>query len=185
MSTNSDERTERAVLYRLFASLFIREPDDEILSLVRGMFQMKSFEQPDTIGQDFAHIFLGPWKHFPPYESFYYLDPEEVSGSKKKIVESVQSFYASAGLFLDINTTMLPDHLSAELVFMSYLAENSLVEHQKRFLESHLVKWVPRYCDAVSIHANTIFYKEVANLLKEFILSESEQLGLQRGHIEG
>jgi TorA maturation chaperone TorD len=57
---------------------------------------------------------------------------------------------------------------------MSYLIENDFIEQQKRFLEEHLRKWIPEYCNKIYKHAKTVFYKELANLLKEFILSEYE-----------
>jgi TorA maturation chaperone TorD len=58
---------------------------------------------------------------------------------------------------------------------MSYLIENGVLETQKKFLERHLVKWIPEYCDMIENHAGTIFYKEIANILKEFLLSEVEK----------
>jgi TorA maturation chaperone TorD len=48
------------------------------------------------------------------------------------------------------------------------------VEKQEVFLKEHLL-WVNEYCDEIGKHAATPFYKEVARILKEFILSEQER----------
>lgn len=179
MMLDNDEGFERTVLYRLFANLFMNKPTHEVLVLVKDMFRIKSDETPDLIEIDFAHIFPGPLNRLPPYESLYekYI-PGESGGAGVKITDGLRSFYASAGLMMDAGANLLPDHLSTELLFMSYLTENDLVEHQRRFLEEHLFRWVPGYCDEMCRHAATSFFKEIANLLKEFILSECGQFGI-------
>lgn len=168
------ENIERAELYRLFSGLFMEEPTDEMLIQLKEMFQMKFNETSHEIKMDFARIFLGPGKHFPPYESLYNYPMGDKPRLWGKATEKVQAFYTSVGLMVDEEINLITDHISAELLFMSYLVENGLMEHQMRFLEEHLLKWIPEYCDEVRKHANTTFYKDVANLLKEFILSEHE-----------
>ena len=180
MILDDHEEIERTVLYRLFAHLFMSRPTREILSLAREMLQMQSDETVELVEMDFAHIFMGPWKHLPPYESLYeqYI-PGELGGPEERIAHGLKSFYTSVGLAMDMSANLTPDHISSELLFMSYLAENNFVDYQKRFLEEHLLKWVPGYCDEVHRHAATAFYKEIANLLKEFILSECREFGIQ------
>ncbi len=73
---------------------------------------------------------------------------------------------------MDEEINLIPDHISAEMPFMSYLIKNGISELQKKFLEDHLVKWIPEYCNELQKYAGTVFYKEIANILKEFILSE-------------
>ncbi len=174
-----DEKIERTVLYKLFANLFLSKPTQEIMALIKDMFQIKSDETQDMIEMDFSRIFIGPWNHLPPYESLYekYI-PGESGGFSPKVTDGLWSFYMSLGLIMDYRANLMPDHISSELLFMSYLAENDFMEHQKRFLEEHLFRWVPGYCEAICEHATTTFYKDVANLLKEFILSECEQFGI-------
>lgn len=181
---NENDR-ERAELYRLFAVLFMTLPTDEVLVQFREMFRVRFSETPTEIGRDFAHIFMGPWKHLPPYESVYSSSPVDTPGSWSRIAREVQAFYRSTGLVLHDQADLSPDHLSAELIFMSYLTENDFMEYQRLFFERHLFRWVPDYCDLVYRHAFTSFYKEVANLLKKFILFEYEELELQKGYLEG
>ena len=46
---------------------------------------------------------------------------------------------------------------------------------QKRFLEEHLVKWVPHFCDEVIKNAEVSFYRELAKLTRSFIEFEGEE----------
>lgn len=180
---NENDR-ERAELYRFFAVCFMMLPTDEVLMQFRDMFRVRFSETQAEIGMDFAHIFIGPWKHLPPYESVYSFSPGDIPGSWSRIAREVQAFYRSTGLVLHQQADLSPDHLSAELLFMSYLTENDLMEYQRIFFERHLFRWVPDYCDLVYGHAFTSFYKEVANLLKKFILFEYEELEIHKGYSE-
>lgn len=171
---DDEEDFERIELYRLFARLFMEEPTDEVYIQVADVFQMKPDETLDKIITDFATLFLGPVEHILPYESIYqypYGDRPRLWG---KAAEEVQGFYDMAELVFEEDTSLIPDHISVELLFMSYLIENGIADLQEGFLEDHLIKWVPALCDDIYKRAHTAFYKEVANLLKEFILSEGE-----------
>ena len=95
------------------------------------------------------------------------------------LAEEVQALYESAGLVIDEEVEFVPDHLFAELLFMSYLIENHLMEQQKFFLEDHLLTWVLDYCDEIKRIARTSFYKRVAELLNDFILDECEEFGIE------
>jgi TorA maturation chaperone TorD len=166
------EDIERAELYRLFAGLFIHEPTDEIVIQLKDMFQMKFADSPQEIRMDFARIFLGPDGRLMPYESLHNYPLGDRPRLWGKTAEEVQAFYISAGIVMDEEINLIPDHISAEMLFMSYLIENGISELQKRFLEEHLAKWIPEYCNELQKYASTVFYKEIANILKEFILSE-------------
>jgi TorA maturation chaperone TorD len=168
------EDIERAELYRLFAGLFINEPSDEIVIQLKDIFQMKFADSPQEIRMDFARIFLGPDGRLIPCESLYNYPLGDRPRLWGKAAEEVQASYISAGVVMDEETGLIPDHISAEMLFMSYLIENGISELQKKFLEDHLVKWIPEYCSELQKYAGTGFYKEIANILKEFILSEHE-----------
>ncbi len=165
---------ERIELYRLFANLFIEEPSDETLIHAKDVLQMKSAESPQQIRMDFANIFLRPDLHMALYESLYNYPLGDRPMLWGKAAEEVQALYNSAGLVIDEDINLMPDHISAELLFVSYLIDNGMTELQKRFLDEHLAVWIPECCDELQKHAGTAFYKEIANILKEFISSEVE-----------
>lgn len=177
-----DEEIERAELYKFFAGLFMQEPSDEIIMQAKDMFQMEFDDTFQEIRLDYAHLFKIPDGHLIPCESLYNYpirDRERLWGIT---AEEVQSFYNSAGLMMDEETDLMPDHISLEFLFMSYLIDNNLIELQKKFLKQHIGKWVPSYCDLLKDHAETDFYKEIAEVLKEFILFEVEEFELGELH---
>lgn len=175
------EELERAKLYKLFSSLFMERPTDEILIQIKDIFGIKFDDTLYEIGMDFTHFFSEPSGHLLPYESLYNYPLGEISRFWGKATEEVQKFYKSAGLMIDEEIDLIPDHLSVELLFMSYLIEQGLIEYQKGFIEKHLFVWVPAYCDEVQKLAKTTFYKEVAVLLREFILIDCEEFGIEKG----
>ena len=174
---DGEEDIERAELYRLFAGIFMKEPSDELILQVKEMFRMSFEDSPVNIGIDFVNIFLRPDGRLMPCESLYNYPLGDRPGLWGRAAEEVQEFYGAAGLVMGEEMSLMPDHISMEMLFMSYLIENGLSELQWRFLDEHLVKWIPEYCDEVRRHAGTVFYKEVANIVKEFILSEHDALG--------
>ncbi|GBE05880.1 hypothetical protein BMS3Abin10_01521 [bacterium BMS3Abin10] len=45
---------------------------------------------------------------------------------------------------------------------------------EKKFIEEHLLKWIPIFCDKVITWAELPFYREMAKLTKFFIEFENE-----------
>jgi putative dimethyl sulfoxide reductase chaperone len=168
--------SERAALYRLFASLFVQEPSEEVLLTIKEFLHMEFNDTAEEIGLDFRHLFLSGTGHLQPYESLYNYAPEDEPRLWGKATDKVQRLYRSADLMIDTETAVLPDHLSAELLFMSYLAERGLSEPQKEFLRDHLLVWVPVFCEEVMKHSHTAFYREAAAVLKEYLSSDYEGL---------
>lgn len=176
-----DDELERANFYRLFSSLFIRDPADQTLIEIEDIFGLKFHDTANEIRADFTHLFSEPAGHLPPYESLYNYPLWDKPRLWGKATEEVQRFYQLSGIVIDEETDLIPDHISAELLFMSYLIDNGYIEHQKRFLQNHLFAWIPLYCDEVKRQAQTSFYKQIASLLREFIVIECEEFGIIRG----
>jgi TorA maturation chaperone TorD len=170
-----DEEIERARLYELFSSLFMKEPSEEVIMQLKEMFRMKSDDTPGEIARDFSNLFLRPDFHLSPHESLYNYPMGETPRLWGKATGEVQAFYRSAGLMIDEEADLIPDHVGLELLFMSFLAGNNLMEKQRAFMEKHLLRWVPNYCDEVEKHAGTTFYREIAVLVKDFLISDFEQ----------
>ncbi len=172
------EDIERAELYRLFASIFINEPSDEAVAHIKEILQLKSIETPQQIRMDFIRIFSGPSALVMPYESFYNYQIGDIPRLWGIVTEEVQAFYLSTGLVFEEDIELIPDHVSAEFLFMSYLIENGKLDLQKFFIEMHIAKWIPEFCNDLYKHAGTMFYREIADVLKEFVLSEAEEFGV-------
>ncbi len=171
-----DEEMGRAELYKLFSALFMEEPEEGVILRIREMFRMKFDDSLQEIRTDFIRLFLGSDLHLSPHESLHNFPLGETPGLWGRATEEVQAVYHSAGLMIDDESNLIPDHLGVELLFMSYLIEKGLVGQQQKFMDEHLLRWVAEYCDEMERHAATTFYKEVAVLLREFVASDSSEL---------
>lgn len=160
---------ERAEAYRVLADFFLKAPEEDLLSAIKEDFELESEETAEEIRKDFERLFSYPEGKLPPIESFF-LTLENTSSA-----DEVTGYYAGAELTIDAAFEFIPDHLYLELLFMSYLIENNRYELQNKFLEEHLMNWLPYYCDELSKLAKTVFYREIAEITRDFIFSESEE----------
>jgi TorA maturation chaperone TorD len=48
------------------------------------------------------------------------------------------------------------------------------LEYEKRFIDEHLSQWVPIFCNKVKEETRTAFYREIAELTRQFIGFDSE-----------
>ena len=151
----NDNEIERADLYKLVATLFLQAPTDDVLVELGGIGGIKIEESAHVIGHDFHDLFVH--NTVPFYESFYNYPLGEAPKILGRATLEVRRFYESAGLTMEEELQIVPDHISAELLFMSYLAENERIDEQRTFIEEHLIKWVPVFCDEVWEHAKTVF----------------------------
>jgi len=116
----------------------------------------------------------------PPYEAFY-LAPQK----EPEHIVKVAKFYHEAGLQLgDFHDR--PDYLGLELAFMAELCDRErrsrknpqnhreILAMEKEFLENHMLRWIPEYCQNVMEFANTDFVKGLIFLLRGFMNEEQE-----------
>lgn len=96
-----------------------------------------------------------------------------------KVTDAAQ-FYLEAGMVDFCVELGPPDYLGTQLRFMSVLAYQEMLAHQaaddalaahwldmqQRFLEAHLLDWVPAHCDKLAQQAKTDYYHTLSNLLK-------------------
>jgi putative dimethyl sulfoxide reductase chaperone len=120
----------------------------------------------------------------PPYESLY-RSPEQGGGIS--VLQSVAEFYREAQVEQSERQVDQIDYLGLELDLMRLLCEeeNSCLERgeeeaangfaslQQRFLQEHLLKWVPQFCELILDYPKTGFYRGVVRFLLGF-LEEAE-----------
>lgn len=167
---DSLEQQERAEIYRLFGLLFLNIPEVETIEEFEKFIGISISDSYEDICDDFISLFHEG--KVPNYEGYYrellYREiPIELD------LLHVQHFYWAAGVAIEEEFDLPPDHVSMELIFMSYIVEQNLIELQIEFLK-RLREWIPLFCDNLYEKAKTDFYKEVATSLKDFVLSESE-----------
>jgi len=107
-----------------------------------------------------------------------------------KSTAEVKKFIESTGLDYIEDFKGLPDHISVEFEFMQQL---TLREEQawkdedtdkavacrqveKKFIEEHLIRWIPNFCDKVIQEAEMPFYHAIAELTRSFIEFETEEM---------
>ncbi len=172
----STENTARARAYEILAGFFSNEPTREMFDFLNEAISCSIEDTIEGIEVDFATMFIVPGNGLQPFESLYNRAPDEEPSLWGKATKDVAGFYRAYGVHIDESTGILPDHISVELGFMGHLIEREDNNAQRRFLEEHLLKWIPEFCDRVYSKANTDFYKGVSKLTKEFILSEYEAI---------
>ena len=128
---------------------------------------------------EYTHLFIGPYRlPAQPYESWW-VDGKLMGDSLLK----VKRIYRNAGIAKVKDYTEPEDHIAFELRFMHYLCEEELsadteermaecLNMQKEYLNDHLSRWVPEFCDALYESELSEFYKCIAKLTKGFILLE-------------
>lgn len=144
-------------------------------------------QSAEALSVEHARLFIGPFQLVaPPYGS-YYLEQKTVMGDS---TERVADFYAGCGLHLAEDFHELPDHITAELEFMSFLAfkqrgseaaansaeSKRFAELQREFLSSFLLPWVGPFTQAVIDDAESPFYRAVARCTRLFLEADGMAL---------
>ena len=130
----------------------------------------------DLVGE-YTLLFVGPFRPpVEPYEAWW------VSGRRLgESLVAVKQVYRKAGIVKSREYPELEDHIAFELKFMQYLCEEELsattqerliecLKLQREFLDDHMLKWVPTFCDALYTYEKSDFFKGIAKLTKGFIL---------------
>ena len=175
--------------YALLANCF-HLPDEELVQALNGLPESDSefysglahvadVEDVSSLRKDYSKLFIGPYKLLaPPYGSIYLEGQNSVMGES-----TVDALYQYKREGIEVRLKEAPDHIAIELEFMFFLISKELEgirgsnlsdaeafqKKQKAFLEVHLGRWVSQFADQVEAHAQTDFYKNLANLTKSFV----------------
>lgn len=202
----------RADTYRLLAEVFGTEPTAEMLDRLRRPEVVEAFDSlglgfageldrmeadlgrhglVDELQCEYTRVFLGPGKHVGPYESLHRDDhPAQHWGPS---TAEAKRFIEHHGLGYDERFRGMPDHVSAEVQFISMIAdveadaiergEHERADHareiQRTFFREHIVRWVPKFCEKVIEQANFDFYKGFARITKAVVEADTEELLIQ------
>lgn len=143
---------------------------------------------PAALAVEHARLFAGLSEAYgpaPPFESMHARIP--VQGDS---IPSMVDAYRAAG-FDHIDVPAVPqDHLAVELRFMALLAAQesaardhheigrlrAVLTHQQRFLDDHLLAWVPTYCERIATEAREPFFTAVVRMTAEAIALDRENI---------
>ena len=131
---------------------------------------------------DYTRLFIGPYKlPCPPWESVY-TSPKRLM--MQEAATEVQNIYRSAGLTIN-SADIMPDHIGTELNFLSVLFQrihreggrtNDYIKIAEKFLNEHLMKWIPQFTGDMEEAADVLFYKALARVTRNVLGSISETL---------
>jgi anaerobic sulfite reductase subunit A len=192
----------RSYFYGFLSIVYLQEPTREFIKSLRESNILDVLNRSDlrfdkTINDavsdkhinnlvlEYTRLFIGPGKHISPYESVY-RDNENALWSETTV--EVKNFIESSGLEYSYNWSGLPDHIGVELEFMQRLTchekeawsredkETAIrcLEFEKKFVDEHLSQWVPIFCNKVKEETQTAFYREIAELTRQFIDFDSK-----------
>jgi len=128
----------------------------------------------------------------PPYESIYVEKVRRLMGDSTM---DVKKRYNEHKLALSDQFKDLPDHVSAELEFMHYLAYSeaeanaagkteesaSFAESEKSFLADHLLRWLPKFADCLKAKSSSGLIVSASRMASEFAAEDLKFLTGPRG----
>jgi TorA maturation chaperone TorD len=147
----------------------------------------------DALRQEFDDLFVVPLgRYVTPYEAVYRdqraIGEHVVSGLLMgPSTVAVLSEYRASGVEVSAMCNELPDHIGIELSFMAHLCSRereargtgdeaavaALRSRQQRFVEDHLLAWLPALSDRVVRNAQSDFYRGVALLTTNFVRADA------------
>jgi TorA maturation chaperone TorD len=161
------------------------------VNLNNGFFQNSEEELLENLAVEYSRLFVGPGKHISPHESVHHKRDDGQWGQLwGPSTAEVKKFIESAGLEYTSGYTGLPDHISVELEFIQQVIQREAqawnagddetallcLKNEKKFVNDHLNRWIPEFCEKVITAAESPFYREMARLTRSFIEFEEQEL---------
>lgn len=149
--------------------------------------EVRNEKDLDGLHVEFASLFLFGKMPAPPYESVYLGEGGCLMGEP---AIAVRGEYQKEGLQVERLYSVPDDHIAIEFEFMSLLCKKTLsalkdkdnnkvdklIKKQEDFMEIHIGKWVPSFCDSVLNATKNGFYGGIALFTKGFIIEDSRFL---------
>lgn len=141
------------------------------------------------LSPEFTMLFRGLSRRrspLPPYESVY-LEGRLFGDATGKITELFGRYS------LQPQSNEPPDHISLELDFMRLLCQSEAeagnggsgmldaLHEEEKFLEEHLLRWVPALCEQIRKFDTKGFYKGLADITEGWIVYDRSVVGSLAG----
>lgn len=171
--SNPDVQAGKTLLESFFAELGQESADEEV----------------ERLAAEYASLFLGVGsKTVSPCESVYRSNSGMLYQSA---LFEVQRVYSESGMAKNDQYSESDDHISVELMYMAGLCEMTqeagktdkrqalqCLGLQQKFLQDHLLQWVPRFSHDLIDTAPPGFYRAMAYLLKGYTQIDSSLIEL-------
>lgn len=158
-----------------------RPDDDPLASFFADLGEASREQVRIDLTADYNRLFLGMSSHpIAPFESVF----TSTNGLlMQEARDEVVTVFHSEGFMIDPQFDLPEDHLSLELEFMSLMAARTqkaleggnqteaarCITVQRVFLEDHLSRWVPAFCEKFAKQARTKFFRGLAAMTTEQI----------------
>jgi TorA maturation chaperone TorD len=129
------------------------------------MIDMSSDEELDDLLCEYTRLFIGPYRlPSPPWESVY-TSPKKLL--MQEAYDDVRQLYNEIGLTMS-NPDIIADHIGAELNFVGLLLQKATDDPTRenyysgikvRFLDEHIMRWVPQFARDMEEAAELALYK--------------------------
>lgn len=199
---NIDKLKLRGFYYTLISRLLVAEIDKETIETIQGDEALRALfvyskENGDYLSGDAAAITNELASEYVdlflirlvPYESFYTSDDQMVnSGSENP----VHNFYHKYGFDVELTKARVvsSDHIGVEFEFLMNLVKSELEAVQngqdeyaatvraveKEFISTYLLPFALMFLPSLLDASKVPFYKDVAEIALEFLLSDFEEL---------
>jgi len=149
-------------------------------NFVRAAAQLReSFSDKSTFGkllhEDYLRLFVRPLPALAPaFESLYIKEIADTTGYNSS---SVTEFYESYGWVSKFKAKINDDHIGIELLFLTLLIDKYMIldddacqgemrKEIRRFINHHILSWVPQWNKKIQESASTLSFKGIANLIQ-------------------
>ncbi|AOV06925.1 TorD/DmsD family molecular chaperone [Sporosarcina ureilytica] len=162
----------------------MQEAIDDIKSYLKEHDVIHDDDDFENLHWDYTKMFIGPLElKAPPWESVY-VRKDRLLFQENTV--AVQRKYEEFGFVIRDQNLEAEDHVGFELDFMFHLNELCidviekgephtvtylyyLIDQQEKFLENHLLAFVPAFSEKVIANADTQFFKGMAKLLNAYV----------------
>jgi len=127
----------------------------------------------DDLAADFTAIYLTHACRVSPCESVW-RDEDKLAWQGPTF--AVREWYARYGLSVGDWRVLSDDHMSYQLEFVAHLLEKNETEAAARFMDAHLLTFLPDFCTQIAERAATSFYSSLATLTLVTVTALRKQL---------
>ena len=190
----------RSRMYKLLAVGFSfpgkesQQVQTELWTLAKTLYpdMLLPIENTDLLSAEFESLYINILDGHDnklacrPYESAWH-------GTDRSMQQwEVKKFYLMFGLGLNRDSNEMPDHITNELEFMHYLSRLAVeagqgrmgknvnrqqyVHAQRDFLQRHLSKWVPGFCNSLKEKIDSSFFYQLAEITERFIKDDTDYI---------
>lgn len=157
----------------------------------KGFWAQSAQKICEDLAVEYTRLFIGPKNHIPPFESLFNYKKGEIRQIWGSATVEVKRIIETSGLSFKKDYGGIPDHIGIEMEFMQKLVKKEAelwkkgrnnsqllktIQLEKKFIDSHLEKWIPALCEKVMEVTKMDFYRNFAEFTKDFIQTEKEEV---------